>query len=93
MIAVPTPLGPDNSPDITYVDAAAGAIASTILSDACVIVQSTLLVGVTDRAAQTIADLRPDLVVPRDGGDDSADIAIGYWYPFGEGRVGAPTRA
>jgi UDP-N-acetyl-D-mannosaminuronic acid dehydrogenase len=78
MIAVPTPLGPDNAPDISYVEAAARAIAPKILPGACVIVESTSPVGTTERVAAIIAELRPDLVVPRDGGDDEADIALAY---------------
>ncbi|MCL9983468.1 MAG: UDP-N-acetyl-D-mannosamine dehydrogenase [Erythrobacter sp.] len=78
MIAVPTPLGPDNTPDISYVEAAARAIAPKILPGACVIVESTSPIGTTERVAQIIAALRPDLVVPRDGGTDEADIALAY---------------
>jgi UDP-N-acetyl-D-mannosaminuronic acid dehydrogenase len=78
MIAVPTPLGPDNSPDISYVEAAARAIAPKILPGACVIVESTSPVGTTERVAQIISELRPDIVVPRDGCDDDADIALAY---------------
>ncbi len=78
MIAVPTPLGPDHTPDITYVEAAARAIAPKVLPGACIIIESTSPVGTTERVAAIIADLRPDLVVPRDGGDDEADIALAY---------------
>jgi UDP-N-acetyl-D-mannosaminuronic acid dehydrogenase len=78
MIAVPTPLGPDNAPDISYVEAAARAIAPKILPGACVIVESTSPVGTTERVAQIIAQLRPDLIVPHDGCTDEADIALAY---------------
>lgn len=78
MIAVPTPLGPDNAPDISYVEAAARAIAPKILPGACVIVESTSPVGTTERVAQIIADLRPDLAVPCDGATEEADIALAY---------------
>lgn len=78
MIAVPTPLGAGNAPDISYVEAAARAIAPQLLPGACVIVESTSPVGTTERVAQIIAELRPDLVVPRDGGEDEADIALAY---------------
>ncbi|MBA4082726.1 MAG: UDP-N-acetyl-D-mannosamine dehydrogenase [Erythrobacter sp.] len=78
MIAVPTPLGENNAPDITYVEAAARAIAPRILPGACVIVESTSPVGTTERVAQIISEMRPDLVVPQDGGDDEADIALAY---------------
>jgi UDP-N-acetyl-D-mannosaminuronic acid dehydrogenase len=78
MIAVPTPLGEGKSPDITYVEAAARAIAPKILPGACVIVESTSPVGTTERVAAIIAELRPDLVVPKDGGVEDADIALAY---------------
>ncbi len=78
MIAVPTPLGPGKSPDISYVEAAARAIAPRILPGACVIVESTSPVGTTERVGAIIAELRPDLVVPQDGSGDAADIALAY---------------
>jgi UDP-N-acetyl-D-mannosaminuronic acid dehydrogenase len=78
MIAVPTPLGPDNTPDISYVEAAARAIAPKILPGACVIVESTSPVGTTERVAAIIAEARPDLVVPREGSAEEADIALAY---------------
>ncbi|MFN3990786.1 MAG: UDP-N-acetyl-D-mannosamine dehydrogenase [Erythrobacter sp.] len=78
MIAVPTPLGEGKAPDISFVEAAARAIAPKILPGACVIVESTSPVGTTERVAQIISELRPDLVVPRDGCDDEADIALAY---------------
>jgi len=78
MIAVPTPLGDNNAPDISYVEAAARAIAPKLLPGACVIVESTSPVGTTERVAEIIADARPDLVVPRDGSNEEADIALAY---------------
>lgn len=78
MIAVPTPLGEGNAPDISYVEAAARAIAPKLLPGACVIVESTSPVGTTERVAAIIAELRPDLAVPRDGSTDEADIALAY---------------
>ena len=78
MIAVPTPLGEDNAPDISYVEAAARVIAPKILPGACVIVESTSPVGTTERVAAIISELRPDLVVPRDGSSEEADIALAY---------------
>ena len=78
MIAVPTPLGEGNAPDVSYVEAAARAIAPKLLPGACVIVESTSPVGTTERVAAIIAELRPDLVVPRDGSTDEADIALAY---------------
>ncbi len=78
MIAVPTPLGPDNAPDISYVEAAARAIAPKILPGACVIVESTSPIGTTEQVAAIISKMRPDLVVPKNGSDEEADIALAY---------------
>ncbi len=78
MIAVPTPLGADNAPDISYVEAAARAIAPKILPGACIIVESTSPVGTTERVAAIIAELRPDLIVPSEHSGDEADIALAY---------------
>lgn len=78
MIAVPTPLGPDSTPDISYVEAAARAIAPKILPGACVIIESTSPVGTTERVGAIIAELRPDLVIPQEGGTQEADIALAY---------------
>lgn len=78
MIAVPTPLGPGNSPDIGFVEAAARAIAPRILPGACVIVESTSPVGTTERVAEIIGEARPDLAVPRFGDEEGGDIALAY---------------
>jgi len=78
MIAVPTPLGAENSPDISYVEAATRAIAPRIMHGACVIVESTSPVGTTERVAEIIAEMRPDLAVPRHGGSEDYDIALAY---------------
>ncbi|MEL7189581.1 MAG: UDP-N-acetyl-D-mannosamine dehydrogenase [Pseudomonadota bacterium] len=80
MIAVPTPLGDNKSPDIGYVEAAARAIAPKILPGACIIVESTSPVGTTEKVAKIIADMRPDLIIPSFGASDEepADIALAY---------------
>ena len=78
MISVPTPLTEDNLPDISYVESAARAIAPRIQAGACVIVESTSPVGTTERVAQIIATLRPDLTVPVFGEQRSGDIALAY---------------
>lgn len=78
MIAVPTPLRDGKEPDISYVEAAARAIAPNILPGACVIVESTSPVGTTERVAEIIAEMRPDIVVPRAGSTEEADIALAY---------------
>ncbi|NQX95930.1 MAG: nucleotide sugar dehydrogenase, partial [Erythrobacter sp.] len=78
MIAVPTPLTEENTPDISYVESAARAIAPNILPGACVIVESTSPVGTTEKVAQIIAEMRPDLTVPVYGEQSAGDIALAY---------------
>lgn len=64
MIAASTPLGPNNSPDISYVEAAARTIAPKILPGACIIVESKSPVGTTERVAQTMPTCGPGLLCP-----------------------------
>ncbi|MEE4337784.1 UDP-N-acetyl-D-mannosamine dehydrogenase [Erythrobacter sp.] len=78
MIAVPTPLVPDKTPDISFVEAAARAIAHRILPGACVIIESTSPIGTTERVAEIISKERPDLAVPEFGDDEGGDIALAY---------------
>jgi len=78
MIAVPTPLTGENTPDISYVETAARAIAPKILPGACVIVESTSPVGTTERVAHILAELRPDLKLPVFGSQEAGDIAVAY---------------
>ncbi|MEE4154640.1 MAG: UDP-N-acetyl-D-mannosamine dehydrogenase [Erythrobacter sp.] len=78
MIAVPTPLTEEKTPDISHVEAAARAIAMRIQPGACVIVESTSPVGTTERIAQIIAELRPDLKLPVYGEQEPGDIALAY---------------
>jgi UDP-N-acetyl-D-mannosaminuronic acid dehydrogenase len=72
IIAVPTPLGshgPTPSPDLSYVEAAARAIAPVLTSGNLVILESTSPVGTTQRVAEILADLRPDLTFPQQKGE------------------------
>lgn len=78
MIAVPTPLTDENLPDISYVESAARAIAPSILPGSCVIVESTSPVGTTEKVAQIIAEMRPDIAVPVFGEQRGGDIALAY---------------
>ncbi|MEM6475500.1 MAG: UDP-N-acetyl-D-mannosamine dehydrogenase [Pseudomonadota bacterium] len=78
MIAVPTPLTGENEPDTSYVESAARAIAPKILPGACIIVESTSPVGTTERVAQIIAEMRPDLKLPVFGSQQGGDVALAY---------------
>lgn len=76
MIAVPTPFHDDLSPDLTYVEAAAKAIAPVLKKGDLVILESTSPVGTTELVCQWIREVRADLTVPTDSGQP--DIHVAY---------------
>ncbi len=72
IIAVPTPLrghGETAHPDVSYVEAAARAVAPVLVPGNLVIVESTIPVGTTERMAAIMAELRPDLTFPQQAGE------------------------
>lgn len=77
VIAVPTPFGDNHAPDIGYVLQAATTIAAVLKAGDVVILESTSPVGTTEKVAELLAQLRPDLKVPGHS-SGSADIAIAY---------------
>ncbi len=81
MIAVPTPFheSDDDShkPNLSYIHAAAKAIAPVIEKGNLVILESTSPVGTTEKLANWLAEERPDLSFPQDKGD-AADIKIAH---------------
>ena len=77
MIAVPTPFKEGNAPDLSYIEAAAHAIAPVIEQGNLVILESTSPVGATEKLAGWLKEARPDLSYPQDVGD-SADIKIAH---------------
>ena len=62
ILAVPTPFHDDLSPDLTYVQQAAEAVAPVLQAGALVILESTSPPRTTEKVAQWIAAKRPDLV-------------------------------
>jgi UDP-N-acetyl-D-mannosaminuronic acid dehydrogenase len=78
LIAVPTPLGDNKSPDVSMVLEAARLIAPVLPTGGCVILESTSPVGTTQQVAGILAELRPDLAIPGFCGDKQADVHIAY---------------
>ena len=79
IIAVPTSFTPDKRPDLSFVENAVASIAPFLTSGATIILESTCPVGTTERAAQTLAKLRPDLAFPEFGNEASrSDIALAH---------------
>jgi UDP-N-acetyl-D-mannosaminuronic acid dehydrogenase len=69
ILAVPTPFTTtptsEKFPDISYIEAATRAIAPFLCAGNLVILESTSPVGTTERIAEILAELRPDLINPK----------------------------
>ncbi len=77
VVAVPTPLDDDMQPGLDYVLSATRSIAPKIREGDCVILESTSPVGTTEKMADLLAELRPDLAIPgRCEGEP--DVAVAY---------------
>lgn len=77
-IAVPTPFcGDDHTPDLSYIEAAARAIAPVLQRGNLVVLESTSPVGTTEQLAEWLAQARPDLTFPQAAGEAS-DIRIAH---------------
>jgi len=78
LIAVPTPFtGDDHQPDLSYIAAAARAIAPVLAPGNLVVLESTSPVGATEKMAAWLAEARPDLTFPATHGENS-DIRIAH---------------
>jgi UDP-N-acetyl-D-mannosaminuronic acid dehydrogenase len=61
IVAVPTPFKADHQPDLSFIEAAARAIAPVLRGSELVILESTSPPGTTKRLARVIGNLREDL--------------------------------
>jgi UDP-N-acetyl-D-mannosaminuronic acid dehydrogenase len=77
LIAVPTPICADKSPDVSYILQATRSIAPVLKSGDVVILESTSPIGTTEQISELIGQLRPDLAVPTRA-EENADIAVAY---------------
>lgn len=77
LIAVPTPFTDGHKPDLSYIQAAANAIAPVLTKGNLVILESTSPVGTTEKLAEWLAAARPDLTFPQQK-QETADIQIAY---------------
>ncbi|KQV33368.1 MULTISPECIES: UDP-N-acetyl-D-mannosamine dehydrogenase [unclassified Rhizobium] len=77
IIAVPTPFNEDRTADLSYVKAAAEQIAPKLRSGNIVVLESTSPPGTTEKVAEWISALRPDLKMPRDG-ENGSDIFVAH---------------
>ncbi|UUM33091.1 UDP-N-acetyl-D-mannosamine dehydrogenase [Vibrio japonicus] len=81
MVAVPTPFlhseSGEHKADLSYIEAAAKAIAPKLEKGNLVVLESTSPVGATEKMANWLKSARPDLTFPQDVGD-AADIKIAH---------------
>jgi UDP-N-acetyl-D-mannosaminuronic acid dehydrogenase len=77
LIAVPTPFTEGHKSDLSYIQAAALAIAPVLKKGNLVILESTSPVGTTEKLSDWLANERTDLTFPHQAGE-SADIQIAY---------------
>lgn len=78
VIAVPTPFDKGNqTADLSYIEAACTSIAPVLKAGDLVVLESTSPVGTTEKIADWLKQLRPDLSFPQEAGEDS-DIRIAY---------------
>ena len=78
IIAVPTPVQPGGTADMSYVERATESLAPFLAPGCTVILESTSPVGSTEMLAETMRNARPDLRFPRyeEEGGEPADVAV-----------------
>ncbi len=77
IIAVPTPFRENHEPDLSCVERAARALSPVLARGNLVILESTSPVGTTEKLAGWLGEARPDLRLPRLGGEPG-DIYLVY---------------
>ncbi|MFZ5548511.1 MAG: UDP-N-acetyl-D-mannosamine dehydrogenase [Pseudomonadota bacterium] len=77
LIAVPTPFKGDHEPDVSYVKAAAEAIAPVLKKGDLVVLESTSPVGTTEQMVQWLSGARPDL---RFAGAQQGEVDVNVAY-------------
>jgi UDP-N-acetyl-D-mannosaminuronic acid dehydrogenase len=77
ILAVPTPFKEGNHADLSYVQAAAEAVAPQLRGGEVVILESTAPPGTTRRVSEWIGDLRPDLALPHVT-DTAPDVHVAH---------------
>jgi UDP-N-acetyl-D-mannosaminuronic acid dehydrogenase len=77
IIAVPTPIDENKKADVSYVFSAIRSIAPVLAPGNLVVIESTSPVGTTEKAAEILAALRPDLTFPHNTPGRS-DVMMAY---------------
>jgi len=75
IVAVPTPFHGDHEPDLSYIRAAAEAVASVLQGGELLILESTSPPGATRKMAEWVLEARPDLSLDGAGGRPRIHVA------------------
>ncbi|MCP4654239.1 MAG: UDP-N-acetyl-D-mannosamine dehydrogenase [bacterium] len=82
ILAVPTPIAAGQRPDVSHVEAATRAVAPHLVPGNLVILESTSPVGTTEKIAEQLRRLRPELLIPPRGdagkASDQEPIYLAY---------------
>ncbi len=78
LLAVPTPFKEEHQPDLSYIKAAAEAIAPVLKQGNLVVLESTSPVGATEQLVVWLQEMRPDLAFPVHGDNKRADIYVAH---------------
>lgn len=78
ILAVPTPFKDGHKPDLTYVEAAAKAIAPVIKNGNIIILESTSPIGTTEKVAEWILEERSDLTTSEEMHNDKGRIYVAH---------------
>lgn len=76
IVAVPTPFQGDHEPDLSYIEAAAKALAPQLRGGELLILESTSPPGATRKMAEWVLEARPDLSL--DGADGRPQIHVAH---------------
>src|SRR5690606_30008082 len=77
LVAVPTPFKDNHEPDLSYIEAAAKAIAPVLKKGDLVVLESTSPVGATEQLGAWLSQARPDLRFPEFNGK-AGDVFVAH---------------
>jgi len=77
IIAVPTPITDEHKADVSAIEAALKSLAPVLKRGNLIVIESTSPVGTTERAAELLRKLRPELTLP-DTDPEQSDILLAY---------------
>jgi len=78
IISVPTPFKANHKPDLSYIESAVKAIAPILDKGNLVILESTSPVGTSEKIAEWIKEIRPEMALPELGKEIISDLHIAH---------------